>query len=140
MPLPISSSLSIPDAALSESFTRATGPGGQNVNKVATAVELRLAIGRSGLPEAVKTRLRALAGHRLTADDEIVIDAKEHRTQAQNRAAARERLADLIRRALVRPKARRKTKPTVASRERRLESKVRRSRVKARRTSKIDTD
>jgi ribosome-associated protein len=140
MSLPISSSLSIPDAALSESFTRATGPGGQNVNKVATAVELRLAIGRSGLPEAVKTRLRALAGHRLTADDEIVIDAKAHRTQAQNRAAARERLADLIRRALVRPKARRKTKPTVASRERRLESKVRRSRVKARRTSKIDTD
>jgi ribosome-associated protein len=140
MPLTLTSSLSIPDAALSESFTRATGPGGQNVNKVATAVELRLAIGRSGLPEAVKTRLRALAGHRLTADDEIVIDAKEHRTQAQNRAAARERLADLIRRALVRPKARRKTKPTVASRERRLESKVRRSRVKARRTSKIDTD
>jgi ribosome-associated protein len=140
MPLTLTSSLSIPDAALSESFTRATGPGGQNVNKVATAVELRLAIGRSGLPEAVKTRLRALAGHRLTADDEIVIDAKEHRTQAQNRAAALERLADLIRRALVRPKARRKTKPTVASRERRLESKVRRSRVKARRTSKIDTD
>jgi ribosome-associated protein len=99
-----------------------------------------LAIGRSGLPEAVKTRLRALAGHRLTADDEIVIDAKEHRTQAQNRAAARERLADLIRRALVRPKARRKTKPTAASRAQRLEHKVRRGRVKARRSSKIDSD
>jgi ribosome-associated protein len=140
MPLPLSSSVSIPDAALSESFARASGPGGQNVNKVATAVELRLAIGRSGLPEVVKTRLRALAGHRLTADDEIVIDAKEHRTQAQNRAAARERLADLIRRALVRPKARRKTKPTAASRAQRLEHKVRRGRVKARRSSKIDSD
>jgi ribosome-associated protein len=140
MPLPISPSLSLPDAALSESFSRATGPGGQNVNKVATAVELRLALGRSGLPDAVKTRVRALAGHRLTVDDEIVIDAKEHRTQAQNREAARERLVALLQRALVRPKVRRKTKPTTSSREQRLEHKVRRSRVKARRSSKIDTD
>jgi ribosome-associated protein len=140
MPLPISPSLSLPDAALSESFSRATGPGGQNVNKVATAVELRLALGRSGLPDAVKTRVRALAGHRLTVDDEIVIDAKEHRTQAQNREAARERLVALLQRALVRPKVRRKTKPTLSSREQRLEHKVRRSRVKARRSSKIDTD
>jgi ribosome-associated protein len=140
MPLPISPSLSLPDAALSESFSRATGPGGQNVNKVATAVELRLALGRSGLPDAVKARVRALAGHRLTVDDEIVIDAKEHRTQAQNREAARERLVALLQRALVRPKVRRKTKPTPSSREQRLEHKVRRSRVKARRSSKIDTD
>jgi ribosome-associated protein len=140
MPLPLSSSLSLPDAALSESFSRATGPGGQNVNKVATAVELRLALGRSGLPDAVKARARALAGHRLTVDDEIVIDAKEHRTQAQNREAARERLVALLLRAFVRPKVRRKTKPTASSREQRLEHKVRRSRVKARRSSKIDTD
>ena len=140
MPLLISPSLSLPDAALSESFSRATGPGGQNVNKVATAVELRLALGRSGLSDAVKARVRALAGHRLTVDDEIVIDAKEHRTQAQNREAARERLVALLQRALVRPKVRRKTKPTASSREQRLEHKVRRSRVKARRSSKIDTD
>jgi ribosome-associated protein len=140
MPLPISPSLSLPDAALSESFSRATGPGGQNVNKVATAVELRLALGRSGLPDAVKARVRALAGHRLTVDDEIVIDAKEHRTQAQNREAARERLVTLLQRALVRPKVRRKTKPTPSSREQRLDRKVRRSRVKARRSSKIDAD
>ena len=140
MPLLLSSSLSIPDAALSESFSRATGPGGQNVNNVATAVELRLALGRSGLPDAVKARVRALAGHRLTTDDEIVIDAKEHRTQAQNREAARERLVALLQRALVRPKVRRKTKPTAAARQQRLEHKVRRSRVKARRSSKIDTD
>jgi ribosome-associated protein len=140
MPLTLTPSLSIPDAALSESFSRATGPGGQNVNKVATAVELRLAIGRSGLPNAIKARVRALAGHRLTADDELVIEAKEHRTQARNREAARERLVELLRRALVRPKARRKTKPTTASREQRLERKVRRGRVKARRSSKIDTD
>jgi ribosome-associated protein len=140
MPLTLTPSLSIPDAALSESFSRATGPGGQNVNKVATAVELRLAIGRSGLPNAIMARVRALAGHRLTADDELVIDAKEHRTQARNREAARERLVELLRRALVRPKARRKTKPTTASREQRLERKVRRGRVKARRSSKIDTD
>src|SRR5689334_12028054 len=115
MPLVVSPSLTLPDSDFSESFVRASGPGGQNVNKVATAVQLRLHVGRASIPEAAKSRLRGLAGSRLTLDDELVVEAREHRTQAQNREAARERLAVLVRRALVRPKPRRKTKPTKAS-------------------------
>jgi ribosome-associated protein len=136
MPLPISPSLVIPDDLLLESFVRAPGPGGQNVNKVATAVELRLDVGRLSLPADVKARLRALAGNRVTTDDVLVVEAREHRTQGRNREAARERLTALLQRALIRPAARRKTRPTRAARERRLQDKAIRSRTKhARRRS-----
>ena len=130
MPLEISSALVIPDADIDERFVRASGPGGQNVNKVATAVQLRYDVGRSGLPPEVRDRLRALAGSRITADDVLVIDARAHRTQLQNREEARQRLADLIRRALVRPKKRRKTRPSRAAKERRLDSKKRHAQTK----------
>ncbi len=140
MPIVITPLLSLDDALVTERFVRASGPGGQNVNKVATAVELRFDLAAAPLPEDVKQRLRQLAGHRVTDDDVVVIDAREHRTQAKNRDAARARLVALVQQALVRPRRRRKTRPTVASQERRIESKVRRSRVKARRTTKIDLD
>lgn len=130
MPILVTPSFVLPDGDFTEAFVRASGPGGQNVNKVATAVQLRLHVGQSSLPGPVKTRLRALAGSRMTSEDELVVDSRAHRTQAQNREAARERLAELIRRALVRPKPRRKTAPTKASKERRLEGKARRSQIK----------
>jgi ribosome-associated protein len=130
----ISREISIPERDLEERFVRASGPGGQNVNKVASAVELRFDVGASSLPEAVKARLRTLAGRRLGDDGILVIDSREHRTQARNRAAARERLQELLRRAEAAPKKRRRTRPTAAGRERRLEAKSARARVKARRS------
>ena len=129
----ITDAISIDEAELAESFVRASGPGGQNVNKVSTAVELRVHLRDSSLPDDVMTRLIELAGHRMTADQVLVIDAREHRTQTQNRVAARARLAALLEQAARRPKTRRKTTPSNAARERRLESKKRRSAVKAKR-------
>jgi ribosome-associated protein len=129
--LQITPTLIIDDGEIDERFVRASGPGGQNVNKVATAVQLRFDAGRSrSLTGEIRERLRALAGTRMTAEGVIVIDARAFRTQAENREDARKRLVALLRQAIVRPKRRRRTKPTVASREQRLTSKKRRSDTK----------
>ena len=127
----ISDGLAIDDREVEERFIRASGPGGQNVNKVASAVQLRFNVFTSSLPDEVKLRVMRLAGSRLTDEGVVIIDSRAHRTQAQNRDAARERLADLIRRALARPKTRRKTRPTQAARQARLDTKKRRSEVKS---------
>ena len=130
MPLEITPTLFIDDAELEERFVRASGPGGQNVNKVSTAVQLRFDVGRSALEGEVRARLRALAGSRMTDEDVLVIDARAHRTQGQNREDARARLAEFVRRALVAPKRRRKTRPGKAAKERRLITKKRRAETK----------
>jgi ribosome-associated protein len=131
--LEVTPTVSIPESELDERFVRAAGPGGQNVNKVSTAVELRFDVAASSLPDEVKARLRALAGKRISRDDVLMIDSREHRTQSQNRATARARLVELLQQALVRPRSRRKSRPSRAAREKRLEAKVQRSRVKAHR-------
>jgi ribosome-associated protein len=118
---------------IDERFVRGSGPGGQNVNKVATAVELRVGLAASTLPKDVKARVIALAGRRVTSDGVLLIDAREHRTQSQNREAARARLLALVEQALHRPKKRTRTRPTKAAKERRLESKKKRSIAKDRR-------
>src|SRR5690606_28417905 len=129
--LRITDSIAIGEHELDERFVRASGPGGQNVNKVSTAVELRYNVLTSSMPDDVRMRLIALAGKRMNHEGVLLIDSREHRTQAQNREAARARLAALVQAAAVRPKKRRKTKPTKAAKERRIESKKKRAAVKS---------
>ena len=131
----VTSHISINEREIEESFVRASGPGGQNVNKLATAVQLRFDVRSSpSLPAEVRERLEQLAGARLTRDGVLVITAQSHRTQGRNRQDALDRLIDLIRRAAIAPRLRRPTKPTKASRERRVEAKKHRAGLKLRRT------
>jgi len=132
--LQVTPRIAIDESELEERFIRSSGPGGQNVNKVSTAVQLRFDAWRSAALDArMRERLRALAGTRLTADGVLVIDARRHRTQAQNREDARERLVELLREAAKTPRRRRATAPTRASQERRVETKKRHARTKHRR-------
>jgi ribosome-associated protein len=130
VPLTVVPGVEIPDRELALSFVRSSGPGGQNVNKVASAAQLRFDLEHSALAPEVKARLRALSGRRLTGEGAILIIARNHRTQESNRREAEARLADLIKRALIAPKPRKATKPTRAARERRLEQKTQRRRTK----------
>jgi len=138
---PINSTLAPHEREIEERFVRASGPGGQNVNKVATAVELRFDVGASSLPPSVKSRLTALAGNRMSSDGVLILESREHRTQKQNRDAARARLVALIQQASVRPRTRRPTKPSRAAKERRLTAKKLRANVKGLRSgSRGDND
>src|SRR5436190_24038297 len=127
----VTDAIQLDEREVEERFVRASGPGGQNVNKVSTAVELRFDVGASSLPADVKARLVALAGKRVTAEGVLLIDSREHRTQGMNREAARARLMSLVAAAARRPKRRRATRPSRSSKEKRLESKKQRGALKA---------
>ena len=137
MPLVVSEHIAIPDEELEWKFIRSSGPGGQNVNKVASAVQLRFLLPlNTSLPAAVRSRLQRLAGQRLVDDGSILLTARNERSQEQNRRAALERLAELVRMALIEPKIRKKTRPTRASKERRIDTKKRRSGTKRERSGR----
>jgi ribosome-associated protein len=132
--IPVTPTLALDERDLEERFIRSAGPGGQNVNKVSTAVELRFQLhGHSQFPDDVRQRLATLAGRRLTLDGEIVIRADAHRTQERNRAEALARLLDMVERASHRPKPRHKTRVPRAEKQRRIDHKVRRGQIKAQR-------
>ena len=133
--------ISLDESELEEAFVRSPGPGGQNVNKVATAVQLRFPVAHTAsLPEDVRQRLRALAGKRVGADGWLVISASRYRSQVRNREDARERLVELIRAAAQPPKPRKPTRPSKASKERRLQAKRERAQVKQSRTRRVTRD
>ena len=137
MPLVVSEHIAIPDEELEWKFIRSSGPGGQNVNKVASAVQLRFLLPQNtSLPAAVRSRLQRLAGQRLIDDGTILLSARTERSQEQNRRAALERLAGLVRAALIEPKIRKKTRPTRASKERRIDTKKRRAGTKRERSGR----
>ena len=135
----ITDSISIDEGEIDETFVRASGPGGQNVNKLSTSVQLRFDVRHSpNLPNDVRARAERLAGRRLTKDGVLVLIAQQHRTQERNRADARERLVELLQQAAVRPKPRRATRPTRASKERRIDTKKKRGAVKKMRRPEFD--
>jgi ribosome-associated protein len=137
----VTDQINIDKREIEESFVRASGPGGQNVNKLATAVQLRFDVrGSPSLPAEVRGRLEKLAGARMTREGVLVIAAQRHRTQARNRQDALERLVDLVRRAAIEPRPRRPTRPTAAARERRIEVKKRRAGIKRLRHGKLAFD
>jgi ribosome-associated protein len=139
--IPVTLHIAIDEREIEESFVRSSGPGGQNVNKLSTAVQLRFDVRHSpSLPDDVRARLERLAGSRLTRDGVLVIIAQSHRTQGRNRQDALDRLLDLIRQAAVRPIKRRPTRPTKASRERRIEGKKRRGGIKNLRRTRPPSD
>ena len=138
MPLTITDQITLADWEMTESFVRSSGPGGQNVNKVSSAVHLRFDIVASSLPEAVKTRLLASHDQRITSDGEVVIKAQNHRTREKNRQDAIERLCELVRAAAVVPRKRIPTRPGKAAKKRRLDDKKKRGEIKKLRSGKYD--